>query len=200
MYSCPNCGAVVYYGEPVCQTCGIELDWSTTEAPPPGDEYQQQEYSQQQWDEQQYDRQQWEQPPEQYRQADYGQYYPPGQQIKPGGASKGRKDSGAFTGNLNPGIRIWPPWLWPVSIKSTRPSRENSSAGSGSCPINTTGLFAGMPSKAALRSGRPLMASSIPASQSISPSMEIGTPWLTSTDTPDILSARVITSASSQRS
>jgi hypothetical protein len=82
MYSCPNCGEIIYYGEPVCRNCGIDLDWSAVEIPPLQDEYQYQDYGQ----EQQWDQQQWEQPPADYQQAGYGQYppqYPPGQRTRP---------------------------------------------------------------------------------------------------------------------
>jgi hypothetical protein len=88
MYSCPNCGEVVYYGEPACPNCGMQLDWSTVETSPPQDEYQYQDYGQ---DQQQWDQQQWTPPPENYQQAEYGQYYqppPPGKRGRFGKMSK----------------------------------------------------------------------------------------------------------------
>jgi uncharacterized cupredoxin-like copper-binding protein len=93
MYTCPNCGEIVYYGEPACPNCGMQLDWTTVETSPPQDEYQYQDYGQdqQQWDQQQWDQQQWTPPPDNYQQAEYGQYHqppPPGKRGRSGKMSK----------------------------------------------------------------------------------------------------------------
>jgi hypothetical protein len=90
MYSCPNCGEVVYYGEPACPNCGMQLDWSTVDMSASQDDYQYQDYGQdqQQWDQQQWDQQQWTPPPEDYQQAEYGQYYQPPPSGKRGRSGK----------------------------------------------------------------------------------------------------------------
>lgn len=72
MYSCPNCGSLIYYGEPACQNCGIEMDWSAVEQPEPLDEYQYQEYYP---EEQQWDQQEWEQPTGEVQQ-EYTRHHP----------------------------------------------------------------------------------------------------------------------------
>lgn len=102
MYSCPNCGGVVYYGEHVCPSCGMELDWSAFETPPAEDQYQdygqEQQWGQPPYDQQQYDQQQWEQPGREYRQAGQRQQYPPGKQLKSKTRTGGKKDSGGAIG------------------------------------------------------------------------------------------------------
>jgi hypothetical protein len=96
MYTCPNCGEIVYYGEPSCRNCGMELDWTAVETNPPQDDYQdydqqqwdQQQWDQQQWDQQQQEQQQWQPPAEQSRQTGYRQNYPPGKRTRLTGVKK----------------------------------------------------------------------------------------------------------------
>ncbi len=81
-YNCPNCSALVAYGEPFCRNCGTTFTWEVPQppSPPPPPSYDYQQYNQQQdWGQQQPPEQAgwnqqpgWNQPPPANQQTGWG--------------------------------------------------------------------------------------------------------------------------------
>jgi len=71
MYSCPNCGSLVEWGQKFCANCGSSFDWdSVQDASQSSYDYGQQDVQyDQQYDQQYYQQQDWNQ------QSDWNQYY-----------------------------------------------------------------------------------------------------------------------------